>query len=64
MVSPFLHWTLFSSPVSQVFLILDLNGMTYHFRTPMLGQMLIVPPVARQMLGMRYINTHYISLGA
>ena len=59
MVSPFLHWTLFSSFVFQVLLILDLNGMflSYLFRTLVLGQMLIVSPVARQMLGMRYVNT-------
>jgi hypothetical protein len=58
-VSPFLHWTLFSSLVFQVLLILDLNGMflSYLFRTLVLGQMLIVSPVARQMLGMRYVNT-------
>jgi len=58
-VSPFLYCTLFSSPVSQVLLILDLNGMflSHLFLTPVLGQMLIVLPVARQMLGMRCIKT-------
>jgi hypothetical protein len=58
-VSPFLYWTLFSSPGSQVLLILDLNGMfhSHRFITPVLGRMLIVFPVARQMRGMRCIKT-------